>query len=357
MATAVNDHQTIVGWLEFPLEDVPAFWSRDTGWTVLGLPAGFTEGRVKDVNNAGQMVGLIVSGSQTRIAWWVEGEVINLGGFPDANVNEATSINAAGQIVGVWGSTINGPFPQAFVYQNFGLIDITPDLPGTKGEAQDINDAGQITGWSGESAQSDARAFIWRNGLVTELPPIPGGFTSVGIAINIHGHVAVEGKLKIGEETVVRSFLWRDETYTDLGLLPETEEARVTDINDDDVIIGDCDGTPFFWRDGIMRNLQEAIAPDATHSRITSEYGLNGLGQIVGIGTDTVVENRAAVLLTPLVTIAGDLNGDGDVDASDLVLLLGVWGPCDDCIDCSADFDADCTVGASDLIILLGNWG
>ncbi len=52
-----------------------------------------------------------------------------------------------------------------------------------------------------------------------------------------------------------------------------------------------------------------------------------------------------------------DLNGDGVVDGADLIVLLGAWGPCDDCNDCLPDFDGDCTVGTADLLILLGNWG
>ncbi|MEE9130465.1 MAG: FG-GAP repeat protein [Phycisphaerales bacterium] len=53
----------------------------------------------------------------------------------------------------------------------------------------------------------------------------------------------------------------------------------------------------------------------------------------------------------------GDLDGDGSVGATDLLILLVNWGRCADCDDCIADIDGNCTVGASDLLILLANWG
>ncbi len=55
--------------------------------------------------------------------------------------------------------------------------------------------------------------------------------------------------------------------------------------------------------------------------------------------------------------ILGDLDGDGSVGTTDLLLLLGAWDACDDCDDCIADLDGDCIVGGFDLILLLGNWG
>ena len=55
--------------------------------------------------------------------------------------------------------------------------------------------------------------------------------------------------------------------------------------------------------------------------------------------------------------VLGDLDGDGTVGASDLLILLASWGPCGDCDDCDADLDGNCIVGASDLLILLINWG
>ena len=49
-----------------------------------------------------------------------------------------------------------------------------------------------------------------------------------------------------------------------------------------------------------------------------------------------------------------DFDGDGSVGATDLLLLLGSWGPCK---GCPADFDENGNVGASDLLTLLVNWG
>ena len=51
-----------------------------------------------------------------------------------------------------------------------------------------------------------------------------------------------------------------------------------------------------------------------------------------------------------------DLDGDGDIDFGDLIILLAEWGPCADCGDCPADLDGDCTAGFADLLILLWNW-
>lgn len=53
----------------------------------------------------------------------------------------------------------------------------------------------------------------------------------------------------------------------------------------------------------------------------------------------------------------GDLDGDGLVGVSDLLILLASWGPCDDCNGCPADIDGNCSIGVADLLILLANWG
>jgi len=55
---------------------------------------------------------------------------------------------------------------------------------------------------------------------------------------------------------------------------------------------------------------------------------------------------------------AGDLDGDGDTDHSDLGILLADWG----CVgsepeDCPGDLDGDFDTDHSDLGILLADWG
>ena len=48
----------------------------------------------------------------------------------------------------------------------------------------------------------------------------------------------------------------------------------------------------------------------------------------------------------------GDLNGDGEIDDDDLLILLSQWGsrPC-----CAGDLNGDGVVGVPDVLILNGN--
>ncbi len=49
-----------------------------------------------------------------------------------------------------------------------------------------------------------------------------------------------------------------------------------------------------------------------------------------------------------------DINGDGTVNVSDLLMLIGAWGPCDGCAE---DLDNSGEVNISDLLTAIGAWG
>lgn len=52
-----------------------------------------------------------------------------------------------------------------------------------------------------------------------------------------------------------------------------------------------------------------------------------------------------------------DIDGDGAVGATDLSILLGVWGTCPSGAPCPADLTGDGSVDAADLATLIGSWG
>jgi hypothetical protein len=62
----------------------------------------------------------------------------------------------------------------------------------------------------------------------------------------------------------------------------------------------------------------------------------------------------ARYVLETRLTCTGDVNGDGAVDVTDLLELLGAWGPCE---GCPADIDGSGEVDVTDLLALLGAWG
>ena len=50
----------------------------------------------------------------------------------------------------------------------------------------------------------------------------------------------------------------------------------------------------------------------------------------------------------------GDLNCDGVVNVSDLLMVIGTWGPCD---GCRTDIDGDHVVSVIEILLVIDNWG
>jgi probable HAF family extracellular repeat protein len=99
----------------------------------------------------------------SRAFRWVYGAVKadDLGALPGDVFSEAFAINAHGQVVG--GSFGGSSGSRAFIWQNGALanlndlVDIAPDVLVS---AQDINDAGQITGRVRDGVTGEILAFV-----------------------------------------------------------------------------------------------------------------------------------------------------------------------------------------------------
>jgi hypothetical protein len=77
-------------------------------------------------------------------------------------------------------------------------------------------------------------------------------------------------------------------------------------------------------------------------------------------GSDMWLDNFAldcgTILIKPTCAPA-DLNCDGVVNVTDLLVLFDNWGDCGDCGNCPADLNGDCIVNVSDLLLLFNSWG
>lgn len=103
------------------------------------------------------------------------------------------------------------------------------------------------------------------------------------------------------------------------------------------------------WYQSLTREYVEYLAPLSTAGAI-----LETLWQDDDILQRVPPLDMNSIVVTLAPPAAGDLNGDGVVNFSDLLILLSGWGDCGE--QCPADLDGDGDIDFSDLLILLSNW-
>jgi probable HAF family extracellular repeat protein len=112
----------------------------------------------------------------------------------------ALRINGAGQVAGVAGPNVElGSSGHPVLVQGDQQTNLDDQLPpgstwrGVDGQANGINDAGQVVGYESDSA-SDEHAFLWDRGQgidLNEVTKLPTGWElASAIAINNHGQIA-----------------------------------------------------------------------------------------------------------------------------------------------------------------------
>jgi probable HAF family extracellular repeat protein len=207
---------------------------------------GGNNGQASAINNHGQIVGFAENGTvdptcsagttNNRIqlpVLWEQGKhgiykahALPTGTDPDG---DAFWINDLGQAVGET-ETCGGATLHAASWKNRTLTTL-PDL-GTFAQAFSINDQGQIVGFVGSADNTTQYGALWQNDTdtVTALGLLPGDFGGIASGINNKGQVV--GSNFDSNLNWSHAFIWQDGVITDLNtLFPASSNLFATMAN------------------------------------------------------------------------------------------------------------------------------
>jgi probable HAF family extracellular repeat protein len=303
-------------------EEHAFLWTAATGVQDLH-PASSIGDRALGINNQGQIAGAV---SFDAFIWTTAGGTTNIGRLAGSLSSEAQAINASGQVVGgaIGPVGLRGFFWSAAT----GMQDV--GSLGGQAQANDINDQGQVVGWSQNGAGQD-RAVLWTAAAgMTDLGTLPGKNSGSASAINNGGHVVGTSSVNSSD---AHAFFWSPtDGMVDLGA--GLCFSTATDINDQDQIVGAfVVGTPLgcsglragLWTPSLALRVAIDIKPGSFPNSIN--LGSDGNVPVAIFGADgfdvTTVDPLTVTLAGAQVQLRGrgtpmtdlkDVDGDGRLD-------------------------------------------
>lgn len=327
----INDLAQAVGWsrIDFATSLPPtsqrAFLWQNPKITNLGTIGG-TISRAYGINNKRQIVGFSLTTNGIPHAFvWQNSTIKDLETYGTDNASVAWAINNSNQVVGWSYQDLNPPYvptrtsiyqinktSHAVLWQNGDVIDLGTLSGDNFSQAFNINNQGQILGWSFNTSNNivpgTTHVFRWEKGTMTNLGNLvaPTGYTS-SLVYDINNKGQVVGSLQSSSGEFA-AFVWQNGTLTNLGNLGGTANgssiSEAFDINEAGAVVGVSSASSgssplhaFVWRNGIMRDLNNLLPPNSGWE-LGVAWGINNKGQIVGAGTFNGQDK--AFLLTPV---------------------------------------------------------
>ncbi len=241
----------------------PVAASRSTSGSGKWIPRELGYGAPADLNERAQIVGE----DTPNPILWQNGKARTLSTSRiDATSLYAAAINDDGEIVG--GTWEGEPVDRALLWQRNGVLRILPAVRKGSSTADDINNSGQIVGFSGGRGfySEEGRPVVWENGRPHALPG-----TGAGVAHAINDRGVIVGR--VGAQAV----LWENGKQRKLGTLGGRKSEAV-DINQLGQVVGwilakgGNARRGFLWQNGKMVDLGAGFEPAAINDR----------GQVVG---------------------------------------------------------------------------
>lgn len=303
----INDKGEIVGAMSDGITPRAYLWRNGVATDIgdlLGRPDNYAE--ASSITNRTEIVGTSIGANGTfRPFIWRAGQMTDLGSFPDAAAAFAFSINSRREVLG---ESFDQNFDAVSFVQSGSLIRTLRPLPGGSGDyhAARINELG-VAGGDSDSA-GGRRAVIWVNDQPTDLGVLPRGSFSRFGGMNDLGHVV--GFSSVND--LLRPFLWKSGVIKELPTLPGGNIWDVTThgINNRGQIIGTefrplGEHIPLLWEDDEvvdLNNLVDPADPLRPYVRLLNGGEINNSGQIVVLGVDSRAPNFRTIpyLLTPI---------------------------------------------------------
>ncbi|MFZ0797350.1 MAG: hypothetical protein WAM98_06145 [Terriglobales bacterium] len=163
--------------------------------------------------------------------FWENGKMTDIGSL-GGTCGVPGRLNNRGQAVGISDLAGDQVFHPFYWDRNRGLLDMGT-LGGPTGEALDISDSGLAVG-TADRADGTHHAFVWQDGVMTDVGVVPGDLCSNGRASNSRGQAIGTSTDCMGN--VEHMFLWQNGAIHDLTalILPgsDLQVFETWDMND-----------------------------------------------------------------------------------------------------------------------------